>query len=332
MANYIHRLIALFTASKHSEELVKEFQRWLVSDEKANEKEVAIRQIWDETEAEADDTTLQSLNNVYKKIFNEGYKGLKQHSRVHTVKAWWRMVAAAIVIALISVATTLHFSQGTEKEVAMIEISTSPDEMRTIVLPDSSVVQLNYGSLLLYPERFIGNNRTVHLIGEANFKVAKNPEKPFIVKSNKMAVTALGTEFDVSAYPESYTIISTLIQGKIRVDCAGEESYTLKPGQQVTYRKDTGQSQLSDVDIEEATSWQRGVNVFRGKTIVEILDALEHRFNINFQYDTNEINGDKYNFTFHQNSTLDEVLEVMKEVAQDFDYEVKNGECYINFK
>ena len=36
-----------------------------------------------------------------------------------------------------------------------------------------------------YPEAFKGDTRTVYLVGEANFKVKKDPEKPFIVRSGK---------------------------------------------------------------------------------------------------------------------------------------------------
>ena len=39
--------------------------------------------------------------------------------------------------------------------------------------------------------------------GEANFKVKPDKKRPFIVKSNDLQITALGTEFNVSAYPES---------------------------------------------------------------------------------------------------------------------------------
>ena len=66
------------------------------------------------------------------------------------------------------------------------------------------------------------------------------------------SVTALGTEFNVAAYPEENEMIATLIHGKIKVECDnGKESYIVTPGQQVTYRKSTGESRLAEANIED---------------------------------------------------------------------------------
>lgn len=43
----------------------------------------------------------------------------------------------------------------------------------TISLPDGTTVCLNSGSYVFYPENLEGKTRTVYLMGEAEFKVAK---------------------------------------------------------------------------------------------------------------------------------------------------------------
>ena len=90
--------------------------------------------------------------------------------------------------------------------------------MRSLTLPDGTKVQLNSKSTRLYPQEVTGDSRSVFLLGEANFKVKPDKKRPFIVKSNDLQITALGTEFNVSAYPESQEIATTLISGSIRVD------------------------------------------------------------------------------------------------------------------
>lgn len=332
MANHIQRLISLFTSSRHSNEAAAEFHRWLINGRHSDEKDAALRQLWDATEAKADLSTLRSLENVYKKIGENRADEPEPRVKRPVRALWWRVAAAAVVAAAVSVTATLYMTKLSEKDIALVELYTSAGEMKTITLPDGSTAQTNSATLLLYPEEFRGKERTVYLMGEANFRVAENKEKPFVVKAANVAVTALGTEFNVSAYPEEDIVTSTLIHGKVRVDCAGKGSYTLLPGQQAAYWKTTGRSKVSAANIMDATAWQRGVSVFRGKTIAEILGALERRFNVSFQYNANRMSGDRYNFKFRSDSGLDEVLSVMKEVAHGFDYKMKDGVCYVKFR
>ena len=96
------------------------------------------------------------------------------------------------------------------------------------------------------------------MIGEAEFKVARNPKKPFIVRSSNMAITALGTEFNVKAYPEEDVITASLIEGKVRVDCNDTISYVLTPGYQVVYNKCTDDCQMLTANMKDVTAWMRG--------------------------------------------------------------------------
>ena len=77
---------------------------------------------------------------------------------------------------------------------------------------------LNSRSTLLYPEQFAGKTRSVYLIGEANFQVKPDEKHPFIVKANDFQITALGTEFNVNAYPENNELIATLLEGSVKVE------------------------------------------------------------------------------------------------------------------
>ena len=84
--------------------------------------------------------------------------------------------------------------------------------MRSLTLPDGTKVQLNSQSTLLYPQEFTGKDRSVFLIGEANFKVKPDKKHPFIVKSNDFQVTALETASSVPPHPETPIEAATLIR------------------------------------------------------------------------------------------------------------------------
>ena len=325
MENYIQKIISVFTSSKHSKEVVEEVHQWLVDKEHSDEKEAALHTLWGETEAKAEASTWNSLSSVYNKI------GVDQQKPVRRInmRIWQYAAVVAIVLAL-SVSGTFFYTKHQYSEVAMIENFTTAGDMITIDLPDGSKVQTNSGTLLLYPKAFKGDTRIVYLVGEANFKVKKNPEKPFIVRSGTVAVTALGTEFNVCAYPESDEIIATLLQGKIKVDWGAEaDSYILSPGQQVVYQKHDGKAMLANADMEAVTAWQKGLYIFRGDTMEEIIAELERRFNITIQCNISHFSDDKYNFSFRKNSDFREIMDVMKEVVGGFDYKIEKNICYI---
>lgn len=324
MKNYIQKIISTFTAAEHSEKVTKEVHQWLLEEEHADKKEQALHELWEATEGTVNADTWTSLSSVYNKL------GINQKSERKLRLKIWQYAAAAVILLAVSVSGTFFLTKDRYSEVAMVQKFTPEGTMNYIQLPDGSMVQTNSGTILLYPEAFKGDTRTVYLIGEANFKVKKNPEQPFIVKSTTMSVTALGTEFNVMAYPENEEIIATLIHGKVKVDCNdGKESYILNPGQQVTYFRNSSTSTLANANLEDVTAWQKGMFIFRGVTIKEVLSTLERRYAVTFQYNSNTFNEDKYNFRFREKSTLQEILEVVKEVVGEFDYKIEKEVCYI---
>ena len=72
------------------------------------------------------------------------------------------------------------------------------DEQVLVALNDGSRVTLNNNAELRYPEKFRGDKREVLLSGEAFFEVERNPEKPFTINIEDMAIVeVLGTSFNI---------------------------------------------------------------------------------------------------------------------------------------
>ena len=181
----------------------------------------------------------------------------------------------------------------------------------------------------------MGKNRIVYLQGEALFDVVKNDRQPFIVKSGTVSVTALGTEFNVTAYGEEDEVKATLLEGKVKVVCGGDggESYILAPGEQVSYGKNTGVSSKSTVPTEDVTAWTDGIMVFRGATMDEILKVLHRKYGVSFDVDCDESSRqDKYSFRFRETASLDEVMEIMEMVSGNMEYRISGQMCRIRIK
>ncbi|MDR0824952.1 MAG: FecR domain-containing protein, partial [Prevotella sp.] len=271
MNDYISKIIDLYTKSKLEEPLKSEFHKWLVDSELSADKEDELFRLWNQTYNVATEDTLVSLTSVQAKA--QFYK-----ERKHTKLVVWRYVAAIALVIVIS--SAYIFTKKTSPEPNYIEyFSDSKQFGDTMILPDGSIVQANTGTVILYAESYGEKTRTVYLLGEANFKVRKNADVPFIVKSKDFSVTALGTEFDVSSYPDDSCFKTTLISGSVKVQQQGSPAdYILNVNEQFVYSKQNKWRSIAQVDIYEATAWQRGELVFNGATIKEILNVLERKY------------------------------------------------------
>ena len=101
-----------------------------------------------------------------------------------------------------------------QRMIASETYATGVGEQRTVPLSDGSVVTLNTSSQVSV--RFSGGQRRIEVMhGQANFEVAKDPARPFIVSAGNGEVLALGTVFDV--YQRADDIVVTLIEGRVAV-------------------------------------------------------------------------------------------------------------------
>ena len=81
-------------------------------------------------------------------------------------------------------------------------------------LADGSVVELNQGARI--EVHFTPGERHVRLVsGEAHFTVAKNPDRPFFVDTDKVSVRAVGTAFNVTLAKTEVAVLVT--EGKVQV-------------------------------------------------------------------------------------------------------------------
>ena len=99
-----------------------------------------------------------------------------------------------------------------------------------VELPDGSMVWLNSGSEISYSNRFALDNRDVKLTGEAWFQAAKNTEIPMLVNSGEIQIKVVGTQFNVSAYPESGFIDVVLEEGTVQLLNKNVQSSTIFTG------------------------------------------------------------------------------------------------------
>lgn len=171
---------------------------------------------------------------------------------------------------------------GAADEVLYNTITTPRGGQYQVVLPDGSTVRLNAASSLRYPTRFVGAAREVYLTGQAYFEVAASETDPFIVKTGMVDVAALGTRFDIMAYPEEKELNTTLVQGSVRVS-EQETGVLLKPGQQASRVKGEKLS-VREVNLEEAVAWTNGLFYFGGVPVAYIMRQIQRWYDVEVEY------------------------------------------------
>ncbi|MBN8786912.1 MAG: FecR domain-containing protein, partial [Terrimonas sp.] len=153
-----------------------------------------------------------------------------------------------------------------------------------INLPDGSRVFLNASSSIRFPVSFRGNVRKVEITGEAWFEVAKNASMPFIVVVDKKTeIEVLGTQFNVNAYANENAVVTTLVEGSIKI-MQGSAEKKLQPGQQAVVDKEGDIRLVSDVDTESATAWVNGMFVFDNTPVESIMRQVERWYNVTTIY------------------------------------------------
>ncbi|WP_294082713.1 FecR family protein [Proteiniphilum sp. UBA5384] len=321
--DYFKRIIDFFTRGKFSESGMQAFYEWLSDEAYSEEKDQTLKAFWDQTYHKADAKTRESWKTFRRKA---GMKDKTPHIRV---RIWQSAAAVLLVISLSAVYTAYKFHENSSS-IDLIEQYVPVATTDRVVLPDGSEVHLNSGSMLLYPEEFTGNSRSVYLSGEANFKVKQNKEKPFIIKSNDFRVTVLGTEFDMLAYPEDSLVRVTLFTGSIEASYNNLDEHTiLTPNQQLVYNKISGASYIHHPDIEDVTAWQRGEIVFKGTTLNEIITVLKRKYPYEFVYYPEQLSNDTYTFRFKDDAPVKEVMEIISQVVGYIRYRIVDNTCFI---
>lgn len=153
-----------------------------------------------------------------------------------------------------------------------------------LVLPDGSKAWLNSASSLRYPTVFKGKARVVELIGEAYFEVKQDKSMPFTVKTKRMDIAVLGTEFNINAYDDEPKIAATLVEGSVQV-VYGRQVQILQPGQQANLLNDESRFNTLYPDMESVLAWKNGIFQFDDADIRFIMRQVARWYDVNIHYD-----------------------------------------------
>ena len=215
-----------------------------------------------------------------------------------------------------------YFDYGSELVFETIHVMGEHSHSQ-ITLSDSTKVYLSTNSSISYPKQFTDDTREVRLIGEAFFEVAKENERPFIVKTEQQTVRVTGTSFNIRAFSDEPNIETTLVEGSIELSAKGN-TIQMKPGEQVSISKETGALNIKDTDINMFMSWKTGKYIFRNHPFDEIVKVLEKGFDTDIHVKDDKLKKRLYTMRFENGESLEKIIDLIR-IEGKFNYYYKNG-------
>lgn len=174
-----------------------------------------------------------------------------------------------------------------------------------IILPDGSSLWINSGSCISYASDF-EVNRKLSVQGEIYLDVRKDATHPFVVKTNRLEVTVLGTSFNVTDYAKDVETAVVLVQGSVDVKVDNKEKKHLIPNQRLS--KANGEVKVDKVDVYNYICWKDDAMNFDGQKLSDVLNSLSRYYNTRIEV-SGSLKDEKFYGSLDLNCTLDELLE-----------------------
>jgi len=326
-------LIKKYINNSCSEEELRTVLSWL-ADPVRTDGNTFFSELWEESDKRNDEIDYNfMLDKIHHKINLTRSKNILERleenpisfkRKEHSIKMFSRAAAILLFPVLVfSVYMTgkyqaIKHAQNSANQ-SYNEVHSSVDAIAKVILPDGSGVWLNHLSSLKYPPMFSYDSRTVELTGEGYFEVAHNPEVPFIVKAGNIQVKAVGTTFNVMAYPDQNNIETALISGKVELNkiCQNGKRSTMlimKPNEFAVFHAGTGKLDVRTITDDRYSAWKDGRLVFIEEPMGRVVEKLSRWFNVDFEIKDKELLDLTYTATIF-NETLPQVMELMSQAS-----------------
>lgn len=254
--------------------------------------------------------------------------------RKATIRRIGGMMAAASL--LVVVVTAWMYYKGEKKQpehAAPLEAAiwvgkhnTDSKQVR-VALPDSTEVVLLPGATILYRKDFGSyEKREVKVDGQVVFSVRKNKEMPFVVYSEGVRTTVLGTIFEVDGDKATDHIRVRLLQGKVKVSMDAQlgdpsKEYYLKPGEEFVYGKYDKSIVVRDFKgtgggyaahrvkrvpgrPDSLANWY----MFNNQGLADVFDQLAIIYNVEIQYSNAELRNKYFIGKLDRKDSLHKIL------------------------
>ncbi|MBA4136724.1 MAG: hypothetical protein C0518_05350 [Opitutus sp.] len=254
-----------------------DYTQWLAADPRHRDAIAEQRWGWDELDR------LAGMQDSVHAVPDPDLLAPPVRRRASVVLFWPQLLALAAAVAL---GAFVWWPRETTELVAANPSYALAAPIEERALEDGSVVALNRGAVL--ETHFTPGERRVHLVrGEANFTVAKNSARPFVVHANGVNIRAVGTAFNVRLDPKSVEVLVT--EGKVQVTppaasagSSAPEIPLLEAGHRTVVRFEPAAPlpqvvPVNESELERALAWQPRLLDFTDASMSAIVSEFNRR-------------------------------------------------------
>jgi transmembrane sensor len=257
-----------------------EFSHWLAADPRHGEALALHRWGWEELDR------LTGLQTSLGAVPDPDLFAPRRPARAQFLR-WLAPVALGLAAAWAVVFYVQPKPAGTSATAVARTASPAPPALAAPcerqLLDDGSIVELNRGAAI--EVAFTAAERRVRLVrGEANFTVAKNPARPFVVNAGGVDVRAVGTVFNVRLDRAAVEVVVS--EGRVKVDppagAPAQDLPVLVMGQSavvslVAAGAPPEIATLSPAEIDTRLAWQPRLLDFTNVALAEIVADFNRR-------------------------------------------------------
>jgi transmembrane sensor len=184
-----------------------------------------------------------------------------------------------LVLASVAILAIVIIGFQPEK-ITVQNFATSTGEVKKFTLEDGSEITLGAKSEL----KAWATSKERHIIlvsGQAFFKVAKNPQRPFWVDASETKVRVVGTQFDVRKGSDRTRV--AVLEGIVNVSSTNKSTSTtpvvLTAGQQVTRLNAGTFETVNAISVSELESWRNGRLIYLRASLADVVEDANRYFN-----------------------------------------------------
>lgn len=311
-------LLNKYIAGDATPEEKEEVARWLDTDKKNMKEFLALRKLYDISIWQQEQTPVAKDN-------------LSLGNKRWTLRSASFELAKVAAIFILAFTIVYSFLINEDNDSAKMQtIFVPPGQRAELTLTDGTKVWLNAKTTFTFPDKFTANNRRVTLDGEGYFDVTKNPEKPFIVNTERYDIKVMGTEFNVTAYSGSSVFETSLLKGAVEVfSPAKDTKVSLEPHMR-TY-EENGILKKDTIEHENYFLWKEGLICFYDEPVDKMIKKLQLYYDVKIDVQNKTLLNNRYSGKFRTKDGVEHVLKVLQ-LNNKFSYKKDNDRNLITIK
>ncbi len=240
-----------------------QFEAWLMQSPTHQQEYLSISDAWQGIDSISE---LQTLAQA-----RQADTFFKNDQRKKTMRKMVGTVATSVALMFIGWGAFQQYQTWQTTPTLQLASQTTRAQLITQTLEDGSRVTLNANTQI--EVKYYRNQRHIDLLkGEAIFEVQPNPDKPFVVETDRLKVTVLGTRFAVNKLNRLERV--SVDHGKVEVASKTRAEKVILQNNQVAEFKQNHLKPRNSVSAQDYFKFTSGTLVFNQADLPEIAETL----------------------------------------------------------